>query len=972
MAKTMNYIFQDDNDLYRFIELNELNEFPNLLVQVFCGQTDRETIIHIQDLLTRWLVNAKIIGCTTAGEISDGLMLENQIVLSFTIFEKVELKSSFIEFEQDADSFQMGENFAAECLDFDTKGIILFFSSYLVDPESFLNGIYKHFPDISISGGGAGSPEQFDYAYVFTEQDVTSFGIVAVALKGSHLNLKTHSTYEFQAIGKSFTVTKAEGNTILTIDHKKPTQILKNYLGDGFSEGLPQTGIEFPLIINDEKKRLSLSIYKVFPNGGILVDRRVKEGDKLTFAYTHIKMVIDQSLKNLRKLSRTPFETIFIYNCLAKKQFMRDFTEQEINWLNGIATTTGFFSNGEIAKNVDGSPVIVGHSLTYLAISENEQQKQEKSLPFHYNVSDSMQTMITLTNLMEASQADIRKLNEDLNLSEQYYRSLFNNDTDFVFATDLHGNITSINQAFKITFGVEDEVIGRNVLKFVNNKDVPLVRMHFMRALKGKEQYYTIELTTKHSDTGLFQVKNIPITVNGETVGIYGIGRDITEQKRIEDKMVQLAYYDHDTGLPNRIKFTEQLEEMLTRAKKKKNRQIAVLFIDIDRFKIINDSLGHAAGDLILKELSFRIKSILPTGSFLGRFSGDKFSLILTKDIHLNEIKKISSQILKEVSKVIVFDDQEFFVTASIGISMYPDDGVNEDVLLKNADVAMNRAKQLGGNGIVFFSTEMNDQAKYRLELESSLRKALERDQFFLCYQPLVDLDKGKIYGSEALIRWEHPKYGLVSPADFIPLAEETGIIKEIGNWVLRTACIQNKKWQELGYPDLTISVNVSAIQFQQPKFLKTVQQALKESGLEPQFLTLELTESAMLRNIDYSIDVMKALQEMGVKVSIDDFGTGYSSLSYLRNLPINHLKIDRSFINNLRADSADIAIVKAIITMGYGLSVKVVAEGVETKEQIELLKELKCHYVQGYYIHKPLKSNDFENDLNHPERYIV
>ncbi|MCM3241373.1 EAL domain-containing protein [Cytobacillus oceanisediminis] len=260
---------------------------------------------------------------------------------------------------------------------------------------------------------------------------------------------------------------------------------------------------------------------------------------------------------------------------------------------------------------------------------------------------------------------------------------------------------------------------------------------------------------------------------------------------------------------------------------------------------------------------------------------------------------------------------------------------------------------------------EMNQQAMVRLELESYLRKALQKNEFFLCYQPLIDLETGNLYGSEALIRWNHPKLGLVSPGEFIPLAEETGLIKDIGGWVLGSACKQNKRWQMLGYKSLSISVNVSAYQFQQPGFLQEVKMALELSGMEPQYLTLELTESTMLRNVEHSIQVMQSLQNIGVKVSIDDFGTGYSSLSYLKDLPINTLKIDRSFINNLRLNTSDVAIVKAIITMGHGLAVKVVAEGVETQEQIELLKELKCHYAQGFYIHKPLMTSEFEEGLS-------
>ncbi|WP_226087144.1 EAL domain-containing protein [Mesobacillus sp. S13] len=575
----------------------------------------------------------------------------------------------------------------------------------------------------------------------------------------------------------------------------------------------------------------------------------------------------------------------------------------------------------------------------------------------------------TLNNLVEVSQQDIQDLNESLKVSEQYYRSLFDNNGDFVYSTDLTGNFTSINQAFMKTFGyTEDDLIGRSALDFIKEEDVHRAKMHFKQALKGKDQTYTIEIPIKSGEAQIFQMKNIPITVNGACVGTYGIGRNITAQKKSEEKIIQLAYYDQDTGLPNRMRFTEQLEEMLHRAKHRKEL-LAVLVIDIDRFKIINDSLGHYAGDIVLKELAERILERLPAGAFLGRFSGDKFTLLLTENVSIDQTTRFARELQNIISMPLSYQSQEFIVTASIGISSFPGDGLDEQVLLKNADIAMNRSKNQGGNKITYFSTGMNDQAMVRLELESYLRKALQKNEFHLCYQPLMDLKSGEITCTEALIRWQHPHLGLVSPAQFIPLAEETGLIEEIGAWVLTTACVQTKAWQQNGFPNLGISVNVSAYQFQHHAFIGHVIEALEISQLGPGYLSLELTESAMLEDIVYSISVMKSLQELGVKVSIDDFGTGYSSLSYLRNLPIDTLKIDQSFINNLHDDPSDIAIVKAIITMGQGLSVKIVAEGVETHEQLNLLRELDCHYAQGFYIEKPLDIAAFEKGFRTMEK---
>ncbi|CAM3774249.1 putative bifunctional diguanylate cyclase/phosphodiesterase [Mesobacillus thioparans] len=570
-------------------------------------------------------------------------------------------------------------------------------------------------------------------------------------------------------------------------------------------------------------------------------------------------------------------------------------------------------------------------------------------------------TISTLTNLLATTQQDILHLNESLEVSEQYYRSLFDNNGDFVYSTDLNGNFTSVNRAFRRTFGYEEaELIGRSALDFINPEDVPRAKMHFIQALKGKDQTYTIEIQIKSGEAQFFQIKNIPITVNGACVGTYGIGRNITRQKKTEERIIQLAYYDQDTGLPNRMRFTEQLEEMIHRAKHNKEL-LAVLVIDIDRFKIINDSLGHYAGDIVLKELAERIQNKMPKGAYLGRFSGDKFTMQLTEDVNIDQTTRMARELQKLISMPLYHQDQEFIVTASIGISSFPGDGLDEHTLLKNADIAMNRSKNQGGNKITYFSTGMNDQAMVRLELESYLRKALQKNEFHLCYQPLLDLQTGEITCTEALIRWQHPHLGLVSPAQFIPLAEETGLIEEIGAWVLTTACAQTKYWQQNGFPNLGISVNVSAYQFQQHAFIGQVIEALNVSGLDPGYLSLELTESAMLKDIVYSISVMKSLQELGVKVSIDDFGTGYSSLSYLRNLPIDTLKIDQSFINNLHDDPSDIAIVKAIITMGQGLAVKIVAEGVETHEQMNILRDLDCHYAQGYYIEKPLDTDAFE-----------
>ncbi|MDM5226643.1 EAL domain-containing protein [Cytobacillus sp. NJ13] len=966
MAKTFTCLYTSTSQLNSFIDLNELNEYPNLLVQVFTGTPERPFISKLQKELTDKLPVAHIAGCSTSGEIYEGRITEKQTVICFTAFEKTELKSFLLNRADFMDSYQMGQTLAQELAVFNTKAVILFPAGFDIDSTALLEGIYENQPEMVISGGLAGDNGLFQEGFSFTRNGITSDGLAALALQSGHLSVRSFANYQWQEIGKSFTVTKADGSTIYSIDNKKPLNILKCYLGQAFIKELPQSGTEFPFLLNYRGEKVSVFIIKSLENGAIKVNRKVKEGDTLTFAYANLEDIIDRSLKELNELNHNPPENIFIYNCMARKQFARDFTEKELEMLQMIAPANGFFSYGEIAFRKGALPQMVGHSLTYLALSESiGESAKTRQDSFVYEKTAQFKTIASLTHLMHAAQDDIKELNRNLKMSEQNYKSLFDNNADFVYSTDLKGNFTSVNPSFVKTFGYSrEEIMGKSALGYVRDEDVQRIRLHFYRALRGREQYYNVYIDAKSGETNLFQLKNIPITVNGECVGIYGIGRNITEQKKIEEKITELAFFDQDTGLPNRIKFTEQLEMEVKRARKKQ-KKLAVLSIDIDRFKIINDSLGHFAGDMVLKEISERIERVLPSGSYLGRFSGDKFTLVLSREATIEKVMKVSKKILEEISLPISQSNQEFIVTASIGASLHPDDGSDEHLLLKNADIATNRSKQQGGNRVTFFSMEMNQQAMVRLELESYLRKALQKNEFYLCYQPLIDLETGNLYGSEALIRWNHPKLGRVSPGEFIPLAEETGLIEDIGGWVLRSACKQNKRWQMLGYESLSISVNVSAYQFQQPGFLQEVKMALELSGMEPQYLTLELTESTMLRNVEYSIQVMQALQDIGVKVSIDDFGTGYSSLSYLKDLPINTLKIDRSFINNLRLNTSDVAIVKAIITMGHGLAVKVVAEGVETQEQIELLKELKCHYAQGFYIHKPLMTREFEEGLS-------
>ena len=436
------------------------------------------------------------------------------------------------------------------------------------------------------------------------------------------------------------------------------------------------------------------------------------------------------------------------------------------------------------------------------------------------------------------------------------------------------------------------------------------------------------------------------------------------ERKRYQEQLEHQANYDVLTGLPNR----NLLQDRLKRAvfAQRNARPIAVVFIDLDHFKFINDSLGHTQGDKLLAIIAERLASIVREGDTVARLGGDEFVLVLNDQNKEDVIFRAMQRVLNKVSEPMTIDGQELYITCSAGVSLYPADAPDVETLLKNADVAMYRAKEHGRNNFQFYTPEMNDLANERLALEHSLRRALERNELLLHYQPKVNLETGMIVGAEALLRWQHPEWGLIAPERFIPIAEETGLIVQIGAWVIRTACNQARLWQDAGLPPVIMSVNLSARQFRQESFVKVVTQILHETGLKPEQLEMELTESMLMHNANAAISILGGLKSLGVRLSLDDFGTGYSSLSYLSRLPIDTLKIDRSFVQHIGdQDECDNGILaQAIISLGHSLNLTVIAEGVETGEQLKFLKAHQCDEVQGFYFCKPTVAGEFAKML--------
>ncbi|MEG4108630.1 EAL domain-containing protein [Microcoleus sp. S13_C5] len=425
-------------------------------------------------------------------------------------------------------------------------------------------------------------------------------------------------------------------------------------------------------------------------------------------------------------------------------------------------------------------------------------------------------------------------------------------------------------------------------------------------------------------------------------------------QRRVEAMIRHQASHDPLTGLPNRLLFNERLSLALASAHQK-GEMLAVIFLDLDRFKNVNDTLGHPVGDLLLQSVSRRLTNCLRVGDSMARWGGDEFTVLLYNINSPEEATKICQQIIQCLSSPFDFEGLELYIKASLGIALAPYDGEDAETLLKNADAAMYKAKQKGRNNYQFYTRAIGSKVSEDLNLENHLYKALKKSEFVLYYQPQINLNTGKIVGIEALIRWEHPERGLIPPDRFIPLAEETGLICQIDEWVMRTACLQNRAWQLLGLPPMRIAVNLSARQFLQPHMVQIIAEILSETKLNPEYLEIEITESIAMTDVSFTVSVLQQLQDMGIHISLDDFGTGYSSLWSLKNFPLNNLKIDKSFVADLVTGSSGATIVKLAIALGQGLNLQVIAEGVETAEQLAFLRSHQCDMGQGYFFSKPI-----------------
>ncbi|WP_138752706.1 EAL domain-containing protein [Paenibacillus sinopodophylli] len=566
----------------------------------------------------------------------------------------------------------------------------------------------------------------------------------------------------------------------------------------------------------------------------------------------------------------------------------------------------------------------------------------------------------------------LARKDSELEQNEKWYKSLYENSQDGIVSVDLDLKVISHNpKALRITGFSSKEVINQSITELndiIVFEDRERVKQMFQRSFKGETLNHDTSIIRLDGKRLELNVSNVPVVVDGRVVGSYIIFKDITEEKQAKQRINHLAFHDELTGLPNRRMFNQAISEAVSTSNSTQ-KPFAVMVLDIDRFKMINDSLGHMVGDQFLQEVSKRIQhAAVPRNAMLARVGGDEFTLLCRDYDDLEEVKLLAKEIISGIQAPYRLKDSDFYVSASIGISLFPIHGQDAVLLLKNADTAMYEVKRKGKNDYRLFSNDLDQQLLEKMELESDLRRSIERGELLLHYQPQIRTEDHAMIGIEALVRWEHSSKGLLSPGLFIPIAEETGFIYELGTWVLREACQQMKRWHDEGGPLIPIAVNLSSQQFHQPKLAEYIMHILEETGLKPEFLELEITESMMM-DASISSSILNQLNENGIRISLDDFGTGYSSLSYLKMFPIHKVKIDRSFIQDIKDNNNDKAIVSTIIAMAQHLNMEVIAEGIETKDQLDILTDQSCPKIQGYYFSKPLSASAVEQRFFAPLR---
>ncbi|MCF6409260.1 bifunctional diguanylate cyclase/phosphodiesterase [Pseudalkalibacillus salsuginis] len=839
--KTVSTNYHNKKQLETFIESNNLKSAQNVLIQIFTSE-GKVRVSRLRELISRSLPQASIIGATVDASFCSEIKTSGTAV-SFTCFDKVQVKSIGVSYEESMIGHEIGIEIGTRIIKRDTKAVIIFGSSQTHANKGMLKALEERYPNVVVAGGNSVPIGEKNIEFLVSDDRLIDSGVTAVSLSGDELTASVHACSDWNTVGRSFTVTKAENTRVYSLNGTPVKDVYEKYLGTKMIMSIADSRSLYPLMVTRGDHAEPVMMKNFNQDGSIEALQPIPEGAKVSIGCGDAGNYLDSLNFVYQQLKNRPVEELFLYSCLSRRRFFNIGVAHEMETIRNIVPSIGAFTAGEYYHE-DGRNDVLSYALTFLTLAEYESYIDEQEFLQAKKPPIDYQEMLAMSQLVKASTEDLEELNDSLMMAEE--------------------------------------------------------------------------------------------------------------------KISHLAYHDSLTGLPNRVYFHERLGEAIGTAKQMKEK-LAVMVVDLDEFKMINDSLGHQAGDRILKHVSRNMNGMIQEGQFLARFAADEFLIFIPKANESEKILSLAKNILSVIKKPILLNGKEYVLSGSIGISLYPTDAADDVMLLKNANLAMHRAKLEGRSSVQFFTMEMDDSINERLEMENHLRKAMVLGEFELFYQPQINISDEEVFACEALLRWNHTKQGMIPPNVFIPIAEEAGLINEIGKWVLDKACKQAKKWHNQGLKALSVCVNVSGKQFQRVEFVDEVKESLRVSGLNASSLHIELTESIMLEDVEHSLWTINQLRNLGVKISVDDFGTGYSSLSYLRDFPIDILKIDQSFIRNLDEFNSDAAIVRAIITMCEGLNVTVLAEGVETRNQLLTLKNFGCDQVQGYYISKPVRPSQID-----------
>ncbi|GEM_PF-4262086 len=947
------------------LPLDKINAAKSILIQVFATGESQNELENIVCTLENLFPTAHIIGALTQGAILDEKTQNEGVVLSITAFDKSVCKIKHLKTVTYAQSFQSGEYLAEELLNEKSKVLILFCDAKTTDVQSFTNGIRSIKNDILISGGVVES------SVLLSNYGISPEGVVCAVIENPNLHVQSYYKCDWIPFGKKFTVTHADDNRIYTIDHMKATDFFKHYLGEEAFDNFHHSRLLFPLVKKENGLIIARTMLNYFDDGSITFGAKMQTGEVYQFGFGDLEQMLKNHNLPRNEHSMQKNETIFVYSCEARLSMMHKAAQREIAPLYQLGSVSGFFTRGEIFTH-KRKTYLLNHTMTMLALSEKSEQISKNDQSHIAPLAHKYSTLSTLAHLMTVTNSELQEYNSYL---QERDTLLCQGPVINFKIEDYRGKgFTYVSQNVKRLLGYSSKEFITQEVTLYDIFDHETLQELLRKVEQFKKENTHVLETQCKAYTKFHEEKYLHIVLSmsknsKKHDSFLGYCIDITTQVQTQKKIQKLAFYDHVTGLPNRELLKRTLQEKIDEAVEK-NKLCAVSFFDLDKFKDVNDTYGHSTGDRLLQLVANRVKTVLKPDDFIARIGGDEFILIhgnLNKQTVQSTILSTINRILTLIHEPFSIDGKIAHISTSIGTAIYGIDGESVEDLIKHADMAMYEAKSDPNIHFKFYTHTIRLLREEELSLKNDLKEAVKNREFYLLYQPQVDIHSGKIVGAEALIRWDHPKRGTISPATFIPLAEEMHLIVEIGEWILEEVCHKIQKLQSAEHIPQTfqsISVNISPLQFNDPYFVSKVEKIIKLLQIDTSYLEFELTEGVLVEDIDALIGKMHKLKAMGITISLDDFGTGYSSLQYLKQLPIDTIKIDRAFISDLEENRKDQFLTSTIIQLSKNLRCKIVAEGVENLEQLAFLEKNNCQSYQGFYFSKPIRFETLENLL--------